>query len=88
MSIITGCNASPSVIPFEQDSIDIKAEMPLERCTWPELHEEYIDNEHVVYMDAEGLKLQTFCQVTEQTNYEIAVNNANSTNDAIEAFNK
>lgn len=85
--IVTGCTTSPTVIPFEQEPIDLKAEVPLDRCTWPELHEAEISGEAVVYMDKEGLEHQRSCQVTEQTNYDIATNNAGSVDDAVAAFN-
>jgi len=39
-------------------------------------------------MDAAGLKQQRSCQVTEQTNHTVAMNNAGSVDDAVNAFNK
>jgi len=85
--IATGCSSAPTVILFEQDNIDIKAEVPLDQCVWPELKETQLNGEVILYMDAEGLKLQRSCQVIEQSNYDIAMNNAGSVDDAIAAFN-
>ena len=38
-------------------------------------------------MDVEGLKLQRMCQVTEQSNYDIALANAQSVDELVGAFN-
>jgi hypothetical protein len=41
----------------------------------------------MVAMTVEGLKLQRMCQVTEQTNYDVARANADSVDEAIAAYN-
>lgn len=84
---VTGCSSTPAVIPFDQEPIAMEAEVPLERCTWPELKELTLHDQPIVYMDKEGLELQRSCQVTEQTNFDIATNNAGSVDDAVAAFN-
>jgi len=59
----------------------------LDKCIWPELQEAEWNGRTIIYMDAEGLKLQRSCQVTEQTNYDVATNNAGSVDDVVNAFN-
>lgn len=89
MTITTiGCSSGPTVIPFEQEDIVVKTEQPLDKCVWPELQETILNTKIIYYMDAEGLKQQRSCQVTEQTNYGIAMNNAGSVDDVVNAFNK
>lgn len=59
----------------------------MDKCIWPELQEAEWNGRTIIYMDAEGLKLQRSCQVTEQTNYDVATNNAGSVDDVVNAFN-
>ena len=88
MSItVIGCSSGPTVIQFEQNDIDTRAERPLNQCEWPELLEAVMGEQTIVYMTVEGLDKQAKCQVTEQTNYDIARNNADSVDNLVEAFN-
>lgn len=83
-----GCQSSPKVLEFNQDKIELKAEMPLDKCEWPELFESVAeDGSAIIYMTAEGLKQQRACQVTEQSNYDTALGNAGTVDDAVAAFN-
>jgi len=84
---VTGCSSSPTLIEFKEDPIEIKAEGPLDKCIWPKLQETELDDNTIIYMNAEGLKAQRSCQVTEQGNYEIAKDNAKSVDNAVNAFN-
>jgi len=85
---MTGCSHNPTVIPFEQDKLEIIAEQPMDKCVWPELTELELNGQTIIYMDEDGLKLQRSCQITEQANFIVAQNNAGSVDDVISAFNK
>ena len=41
-----------------------------------------------MYMSLQGLEEQNNCQVTEKSNYQVALNNADSVDNAINAFNR
>jgi hypothetical protein len=85
--IASGCSSSPTVIEFNQEPINIQAERPVNKCEWPELFELDINGETLIAMTSEDFELQRACQVTEKANHEIAINNADSVDEAIAAFN-
>jgi hypothetical protein len=82
---ISGCSSSAELIPFQQEPIEVSGTPPIEKCTWPELAED--EDRGIVYMQSSDFHKQITCQETEQTNYEIAVNNAEMVDDSIAAFN-
>ena len=85
---MTGCSQTPTVISFKQDKLDIKGEVPLDKCDWPELSEANLNGQHVIVMTDDEFRKQRACQVTEQKNYDIAKLNAESVDEAVLAFNQ
>ena len=79
---MTGCSQTPTVISFKQDKLDIKGEVPLDKCDWPELSEANLNGQHVIVMTDDEFRKQRACQVTEQKNYDIAKLNAESVDEA------
>jgi phosphotransacetylase len=72
---------------IDEEPIDLEVQKPVDRCEWPELKELKVDGRTLVVLDLEGLKLQRSCQITEQANYDIALANARSTDEAVKAYN-